>query len=151
MAQERNVLMGLSVKAMVFHDGKLLILQKNDIEGLHPWEFPGGGLLFHEDFEAGLRREVKEETGLSIVLEAPAGIWSYQKADAQFLNGVIFTAMADSEQVVVSDEHRDYRWVKPEELSDYRLQESLQQSLKQMKQFSYEKSHALLSGFLKYI
>ena len=47
--------------------------------------------------------------------------------------------MADSEQVVVSDEHRDYRWVKPEELSDYRLQESLQQSLKQMKQFSYEK------------
>ena len=42
MAQERNVLMGLSVKAMVFHDGKLLILQKNDIEGLHPWEFPGG-------------------------------------------------------------------------------------------------------------
>lgn len=151
MAQERNVLMGLSVKAMVFHDGKLLILQKNDIEGLHPWEFPGGGLLFHEDFEAGLRREVKEETGLSIVLEAPAGIWSYQKADGQFLNGVIFTAMADSEQVVVSDEHRDYRWVKPEELSDYRLQESLRQSLKQMKQFSYEKSHALLSGFLKYI
>ena len=74
---------------MVFHDGKLLILQKNDIEGLHPWEFPGGGLLFHEDFEAGLRREVKEETGLSIVLEAPAGIWSYQKADGQFLNGVI--------------------------------------------------------------
>ena len=47
MAQERNVLMGLSVKAMVFHDGKLLLLQKNDIEGRHPWEFPGGGLLFH--------------------------------------------------------------------------------------------------------
>ena len=67
MAQERNVLMGLSVKAMVFHDGKLLLLQKNDIEGRHPWEFPGGGLLFHEDFEVGLRREVQEETGLSIV------------------------------------------------------------------------------------
>ena len=139
MAQERNVLMGLSVKAMVFHDGKLLLLQKNDIEGRHPWEFPGGGLLFHEDFEVGLRRE------------APAGIWSYQKADGQFLNGVIFTAMADAEQVVVSDEHRDYRWVKPEELSAYRLQESLQQSLKQMKQFSYEKSHALLRGFLDHI
>lgn len=151
MAQERNVLMGLSVKAMVFHDGKLLLLQKNDTEGLHHWEFPGGGLLFHEDFEVGLRREVGEETGLSITLEAPAGIWSYQKADGQFLNGVIFTAMADSDCVTVSDEHRDYRWVKPEELSDYRLQGSLQRSLKQMKQFSYEKSHALLRDFLNHI
>ena len=30
MAQEANVLMGLSVKAMIFHEGKLLLLQKND-------------------------------------------------------------------------------------------------------------------------
>ena len=29
MAQEANVLMGLSVKAMIFHEGKLLLLQKN--------------------------------------------------------------------------------------------------------------------------
>ena len=54
MAQEVNVLMGLSVKAMIFHEGKLLLLQKNDAEGLHHWEFPGGGLRFTEDFEAGL-------------------------------------------------------------------------------------------------
>ena len=59
---------------MIFHEGKLLLLQKNDAEGLHHWEFPGGGLRFTEDFEAGLRREVSEETGLSIALEAPAGI-----------------------------------------------------------------------------
>lgn len=46
MAQERNVLMGLSVKAMVFHDGKLLILQKNDIEGLHLGNFPAEDCSF---------------------------------------------------------------------------------------------------------
>ena len=33
MAQEANVLMGLSVKAMIFHEGKLLLLQKNDAKG----------------------------------------------------------------------------------------------------------------------
>ena len=35
MAQELHVRMGLSVKAMIFHDGKLLILQKNDDEIRH--------------------------------------------------------------------------------------------------------------------
>ncbi|WP_308590504.1 NUDIX hydrolase [uncultured Megasphaera sp.] len=148
MAQEANVLMGLSVKAMIFHQGKLLILQKNDAEELHHWEFPGGGLRFTEDFEAGLRREVREETGLSIQLEAPAGIWSYQKKDGQFLNGVIFTALADTEDVTLSDEHLAYCWVTPQELPSYRLHGSLQRSLKQMKQFSYEKSHELLCAFL---
>lgn len=151
MAQEANVLMGLSVKAMIFHEGKLLLLQKNDAEGLHHWEFPGGGLRFTEDFEAGLRREVSEETGLSITLEAPAGIWSYQKKDGQFLNGVIFTAMTTSDNVTLSEEHLAYRWVTPAELPSYRLHGSLQRSLKQMKQFSYEKSHALLRGFLSSI
>lgn len=140
MAQEANVLMGLSVKAMIFHEGKLLLLQKNDAEGLHHWEFPGGGLRFTEDFEAGLRREVREETGLSIMLEAPAGIWSYQKKDGQFLNGVIFTAMADTDEVSLSEEHLAYRWVTPEELPSYRLHGSLQRSLKQMKRFSYERA-----------
>ena len=73
MAQEERVIMGLSVKAMVFFEGRLLLLQKNDAEGLHHWEFPGGGLHFTEDFEAGLRREVQEETGLTVNLEAPVG------------------------------------------------------------------------------
>lgn len=148
MAQEERVIMGLSVKAMVFFEGKLLVLQKNDAEGLHHWEFPGGGLHFTEDFEAGLRREVQEETGLSIDLEAPVGIWSYQKRDGQFLNGVIFAAVSHSADVVLSDEHIAYRWVTPEEFRSYRIHGSLQRSLRQMKSFSYEKSYALLRGFL---
>lgn len=149
MAQEANVLMGLSVKAMIFFEGKLLLLQKNDAEGLHHWEFPGGGLRFTEDFETGLRREVKEETGLDIELEAPAGIWSYQKKDGQFLNGVIFTALAKTEHVVISDEHIAYHWVTPDEFASYRIHGSLQRSLQRMQQFSYGKSYALLEDFLE--
>ena len=65
MAQEERVHMGLSVKAMIFHAGRLLVLQKNDPEGLHHWEFPGGGLRRDEDFAMAVHREVMEETGLS--------------------------------------------------------------------------------------
>ena len=42
--------MGMSVKCMIFYDGDILLLQKKDREGLRPWEFPGGGLEFGEDY-----------------------------------------------------------------------------------------------------
>lgn len=60
-----------------------------------------------------------------------------------------FTVLTDN--VTLSEEHLAYRWVTPAELPSYRLHGSLQRSLKQMKQFSYEKSHALLRGFLSAI
>ena len=63
--QPRQRTMGMSVKAIIWHRGRILILQKNDRPGRHPWEFPGGGLEFGEDFAAALRREVREETGLA--------------------------------------------------------------------------------------
>lgn len=151
MGQAANVIMGLSVKAMIFHDGKLLLLQKNDAEGLHHWEFPGGGLQMTENFITGLGREVLEETGLTIRLAAPAGIWSYQKKDGQFLNGVIFTALADSDNVTLSEEHLQYHWVTPEEFPNYRIHGSLWRSLQQMKEFSYEKSHDLLWSFFQHL
>lgn len=149
MAQPSKVRMGLSVKAMIFHQGKVLLLQKNDAEGQHHWEFPGGGLQFTEDFVMGLQREVREETGLAIRLVAPAGIWSYQKKDGQFLNGVIFTAIADSDNVQLSEEHLQYHWVTPEDFPTYRIHGSLWRSLQQMQQFAYEKSHDLVWPFFQ--
>lgn len=149
MAQEPNIIMGLSVKAMIFYQGKLLLLQKNDAEGKHHWEFPGGGLQFTENFITGLAREVSEETGLVIRAVVPAGVWEYQKKDGQFLNGVIFTAVADTAEVTLSEEHLQYRWVTPEEFPLYRIHGSLQRSLQQMSTFSYETSRSLLTEFFK--
>ena len=134
MAQEERVHMGLSVKAMIFHAGRLLVLQKNDSEGLHHWEFPGGGLRRDEDFAMAVCREVMEETGLSIQILATAGTWSYQKKDGQFLNGVIFTAVTDKEDVRLSHEHCDYRWVTPEEFRTCELHGSLRRSLDRMQE-----------------
>lgn len=149
MAQEDKVIMGLSVKAMIFNEGRLLLLQKND-EGAHHWEFPGGGLRFSEDFESALRREVAEETGLAVTVEGPVGIWSYQKKDGQFLNGVIFAALSQRDDVRLSEEHLAYCWVTPEEFPSYRIHGSLRRSLQTMKKFSYEESAALIRDFLIY-
>ncbi|MCH4179467.1 MAG: NUDIX hydrolase [Megasphaera sp.] len=151
MEQNEKALMGMSVKAMIFHDGKLLLLQKNDAEGAHHWEFPGGGLGMNENLLMGLKREVREETGLDIHILAPAGTWHYQKKDGCFLNGLVFTATSDGEDVCLSDEHIDFCWIRPEELSAYRLHGSLWRALLHMKTFEYIKSKNALEPFLSVV
>lgn len=37
--QPRQRTMGMSVKAIIWHRGRILILQKNDRPGRHPWKF----------------------------------------------------------------------------------------------------------------
>lgn len=138
--------MCLSVKCMVFCDGELLLLQKKDKEGLRPWEFPGGGLEFGEDFKQAAMREVREETGLGVEILEIAGLWSYARSREQFLTGIIFIAQSKHKKVTLSGEHTAYAWVRPEDFAKYTLQESLQAALAQIEVPSLE-GQTLLSYF----
>lgn len=149
MAHGGKALMGLSVKAMIFFEGKLLLLQKNDGQQEHHWEFPGGGVDEKETFLMALRREVEEETGLAIDVAAPVGTWTYEKRDGQFLNGVIFTARSQTDVVRLSSEHLAYHWVTPEEFLTYRIHGSLWRALLQMQVFDYDGSQELLHPFIQ--
>ncbi len=122
--------MAMSVKCMVFCGDELLLLQKKDPEGKLPWEFPGGGLEFGEDFAAAAFRETKEETGLDIAILGVAGMWSFARRKDQFLTGLIFFAKSSGKDVILSSEHANYAWVKPQDLGAYKLQESLLEALR---------------------
>ena len=87
---------------------------------------------------------VKEETGLSVHVDGLAGTWQYRKRNGQFLNGVIYTATATRQEVMISSEHTDYAWVRPDELNQYPIHASLHTALRQM-----EKIPAFSSELLK--
>lgn len=58
--------------AVVRDDGRVLAIQRRD--NAH-WEPPGGVLELDETIEDGLRREVREETGIEVEVERLAGVY----------------------------------------------------------------------------
>jgi ADP-ribose pyrophosphatase YjhB (NUDIX family) len=57
---------------VVRDDGRVLVIKRDD--NGH-WEAPGGVLELGESFEAGVRREVLEETGLEVAVECLTGVY----------------------------------------------------------------------------
>ncbi len=63
----------VSVAGIVVNSaGQVLVIQRRD--NGH-WEPPGGVLELDEQFEEGVRREVKEETGMNVRVERLTGVY----------------------------------------------------------------------------
>ena len=65
MNQENRPYIGVAV--IVVRDGRVLLGKRRNSHGAGTWQFPGGHLEYGESIEACARRELFEETGLSIV------------------------------------------------------------------------------------
>ena len=60
------------VGAVFRDDGRVLAIQRRDTG---EWQPPGGVLELAETFEEGVKREVLEETGISVDVERLAGVY----------------------------------------------------------------------------
>lgn len=85
-------------------EGLLLILKKDG-----KWMLVGGRLEGNETWLEGLRREVREETGiLDFSIEK---ILNVDNSDSQETYIVTFLCKTNSVEVKLSDEHQDYAWL----------------------------------------
>jgi len=102
-------------KAVLVNDeDKILILKSSDLNVKHAgeWDLPGGHIHEGEGDIEGLKREVKEETGLDIAspeMVLDDGRKKYYKSREY------------SGTIEISDEHTEYRWVTIEELDSYTI------------------------------
>ncbi len=100
----------LNAYLVLFNKDRLLIVKRgNDL-----WEFPGGGVDWGEDPQKAAIRETKEETGLDATNVRMVTITSatYEKGDDEKHSVyVVYKGETDSEDVKLSGEHKEYRWL----------------------------------------
>lgn len=91
-------------------DTEVLLLRRAVEPGLGEWDLPAGYLDPGESFEAGARRETKEEAGIDVTLTELLGV--YHSAPANAVTAVFRARARDADASVMLDsESSEHAWV----------------------------------------
>ena len=128
---------GVSQKIVIFNKkGNFLVLHRTFSAPANPnkWDLPGGDLDFGEDAIEGIVREVKEEVGLEIKGLKPFDVESHINEKGEFWITIAYRARATSDEVILSFEHDEYRWVTPKEFMHLESLDKLKRFVKNLNQ-----------------
>ena len=103
----------LTVKAVIFDaERRCLLVRRSAVNQRFAgcWEWPGGKVDPGEDFAAGLHREVREETGLEVVLTTLAGATQFELPAVHVIL-LCLEAQPLTTAVRLSEEHDEFAWV----------------------------------------
>jgi len=113
----------LAVSAVIFRDGKVLLVRRSRSPGKGFYSLPGGRVEHGESLHQALTREVDEETGLRIDIVGLAGWREVLPGASAGGHYVImsFAARWAALEPVLNDEHDDYKWLEPGHFGDLKL------------------------------
>ena len=111
----------IAVKAFIAQNNKVLLLKRrtNDSHKPNTWDIPGGRLAIGENPFDGLMRETKEETNLEIEIVMPIDVHHFTRDDNQKITMIIFLCKPRTENIILSEEHQEYRWLDLEKGSEF--------------------------------
>jgi 8-oxo-dGTP diphosphatase len=113
----------LAVSAVIFRDGKVLLVRRARSPGKGFYSLPGGRVEFGESLHTALAREVDEETGLRIDIVALAG-WREVLPSAGGGGHYLimsFAARWVAREPLLNDEHDDFKWLAPGSFGDLKM------------------------------
>lgn len=103
----------VSVAGVIADDhGRALLIQRADN---HRWEPPGGVLELGESITDGLRREVREETGLDVEPTALTGVYKNMNRG---IVALVFRCKITGGDLTTTDEASAFRWAADTEITD---------------------------------
>ncbi|NUN11528.1 NUDIX hydrolase [Candidatus Micrarchaeota archaeon] len=125
-------------KAVIIHNNRFLIVRRKEKEGdifSSHWELPGGSVEVGEDPHTALKREVREETGLTgikIIKQIHKYAFRHkEKTRTKFIHLCVLPGHLDSihPEIIHSEEHDGARWVTLEEFEKMMKKEKVRENL----------------------
>jgi len=120
-----------AVRAFIVRDDKVLIIresQQYNSPNKGKYDLPGGKIAPNESPEECLHREIKEETGMSIIIGEPfcTIIWEPIVNDQeQHITGTFYVCTTNpSPNIILSNDHDNYLWIDPKKYLDYPIIET---------------------------
>jgi ADP-ribose pyrophosphatase len=111
----------VGVGAIVFHEGRVLLVRRGIEPSLGLWAIPGGSLELGETIQEGAEREILEETG--VVIRAGEPVWTFdffeRDPDGRVrFHYVIVDVLAEyvSGEARGADDAAEARWLGPADL-----------------------------------
>jgi ADP-ribose pyrophosphatase YjhB (NUDIX family) len=139
----------VGVGALIFKDGKLLLIRRGAKPGQGRWSIPGGLVELGERVYDAVVREVKEECGLDVEIERLVDVFDSITRDEkgriryQFVV-VNFLAKIKGGNLKNADDVLEARWVPIDEVEKYNLTNSFRAFFK--KHYEELKGFSLVSG-----
>lgn len=110
----------ISSNALIFNDKKeVLVIKRSDNDDAFPseWELPGGQIEYGESSEESLVREVEEECGLIVNVGKPLHVTHFYVGEDQCFEITHLCELIPTDQEIkLSEEHADYRWVRLDDI-----------------------------------
>jgi 8-oxo-dGTP diphosphatase len=113
-----------ATKAFLNRGGKILILRESnqyqDGSNTAQYDVPGGRIEPEEELLSALKREVFEESGLTLFGATPfyeSTVQIQRGDDIWEIHRIYFACKAEDGDVVLSNDHDEYQWIDP---ADYK-------------------------------
>jgi 8-oxo-dGTP diphosphatase len=124
----------LGVSVAVWRDGEVLLVKRGRAPFAGFWSFPGGGVELGERLEEAARREVREETGIEIVI-----LRQIDRAEIVLRDGdgrierhyvlIVFAGRLTGGEIVAGDDAAEARFVPTSDFARLNLTEDTRRIL----------------------
>ncbi|HUY29009.1 MAG TPA: NUDIX domain-containing protein [Candidatus Binataceae bacterium] len=108
----------VGIHGVIANRGRMLVLRRAATMRYAPgaWDLPGGHLAIGESIQHCLLREVQEETGLEVAIDAPLGF--HNTVSEPYVQAIYACRLRVYQSVRLKpDEHVESSWVTPAELA----------------------------------
>lgn len=117
----------------IINDNRILMLKRMD-NG--KWTLPGGTMELDESLVDCAMREVREETGLDVLVSDIIGTYTDPDIRIEYSDGevrreftVLYYGTASNSEVAIDDESSTYAWIPTPEIESYPMAESQQKRI----------------------